>query len=120
MTTPSDSSGLSTHPNETNSPPPSEPSTNLSYSEQKEKLLLEYQDKALAVLETMKEVYPSFSVLDGQNVFLILLGLTADQGQFRKLLVQRLSYNLDDELRLNGILPEPEKQENSSPLSETA
>ena len=118
MTIPLDSSDLNNQQENQSSPPQSEPSSTPSYFQLKEKLLLGYQDKATDVLETLKECYPSFSLLDGQNVLLILFGLIAE-GNKRKAAIMMLSDNLDAELKLNGILPEPTEQEDSSPVLET-
>jgi len=119
MTIPLDSSDLSNHPEKQSSQLQLESSSSLSYEQQKEELLLKYQAKATDVFQTIRETYPSFSVLDGQNIFLILSGLVTD-GNKRKACIRMLSDNLDAELQANGILPKPEKQEDSSSVSPTA
>lgn len=119
MTIPLDSSDLSNQVESQSSQQQSESSTNLSYKQQKEQLLIKYQAKASDVFETIREVYPSFSVLDGQNIFLILCGLVTE-GDKRLACIRMLSDNLDSELQINGILPEPKKQKNPSSISPTA
>jgi uncharacterized protein YgiM (DUF1202 family) len=117
MTIPLDSSDLNNQKEMQNSQPQSEPSITLSYKEQKQKLLSQYQDEATEILTMMRQ-HKDYNYITVINSCLLIIGALTD-GPIRNAVKMMLSDNLQAELEINGILPEPTKQEDSGPVSET-
>lgn len=84
-------------------------------SQQREKALESYQEKALKIFELIKEAYPEENLFTLQASFLILLIPLIEDRAASKYLIKHLAKTLDAGEQI-GLLPKPEELSDFKPL----